>query len=173
MSLISPDQLSAAGKKSVDSVYSLLQTQLFAIEKLSALSFDYVRNSLDASALNTKALLDARGVQDVINISSAAAQPAIDRFIGYSRGVYGISTEAQAQFGELVKAQAAEFNTQAEGAIDSLEKSGLPGSQTTAAALKTALSASQSAYDSLSKASKQASDFVQSSIDAVAPKASV
>jgi phasin family protein len=173
MSIISPDQLAAAGKRNIDSVYSLLQTQLFAIEKLSALSFDYARSSLDASVLNAKALLDARGVQDVINLSSAAAQPAIDRFISYSRGVYGITTEAQSQVGEVIKAQAAEFNTQAEGAIDSLENSGLPGSQTTAAALKTALSASQTAYDSLAKAGKQTSDFVQASIDAVTPKAPV
>ena len=173
MTLLSPDQISAAGKKSVDSIYGLLQTQLFAIEKLSSLSFDYLRSSLDASALNAKALLDARGVQDVINLGSAATQPAIDRFIGYSRGVYGVTTEAQAQVGELIKAQAAELNTQAEGAIASLETSGLPGSQTTAAALKTALSASQTAYDNLAKASKQASDFVQASVDAVAPKSTV
>jgi phasin family protein len=167
---LSPDQISAAGKKGVDSVYSLVQIQLVAVEKLSALSLDYFKNSLDASVANTKALLDARGVQDLVNLGTVATQPAIDRFVSYSRNVYSVGNETQAQLGELLKAQTADLTIQANGAIDDLAKSGIPGSETTAAALKTALSAGQSAYDSISKASKQASEFVQASIDAAAAK---
>jgi hypothetical protein len=108
----------------------------------------------------------------VWNLSIASTQPAIDKALAYGRSVYEISSTAQAETAELFKAQLAELNKQTDGAIDNLAKSGLPGSDSAAAALKSALSASQSAYDSFDKAAKQAGDFIEASV-ATATKTTV
>lgn len=161
-----PDQITAAAKAGLDTFYSFASTQFSALEKLSALNLATAKGALDVSVAGTKALLDTRSPQEVWNLSVASAQPAIDRTLAYGRSVYEITSATQAETVALAKAQLAELSKQTNGAIDNLAKSGLPGSDSAAAALKSALSASESAYDSFSKAAKQATDFIEASIAA-------
>lgn len=170
---ISLDQMAGIGKSGVDILGSLAQTQLAFIEKLTTLNLLTAKTSLESSLQTGKALLDVRGLQDVFTIGTATAQPTIDKTVAYSRSVYEIVSEAQAKTSEIFKAQTDDFSKQTFDALDRFGKSGVPGSDTAAAALKSALSASQNAYDTFNKAAKQATEFVESSIASVTPKAPV
>ena len=169
--MINLDQVTAAGKNGVDVFASLAQTQLAFFQQLTALNLLTAKSSLEASAQTGKALLNVRRLQDVLDIGSVTAQPAIDGITAYSRSVYEITSEAQAKTSEILKMQADEISKQSFDALDRFSKSGVPGSDTAAAALKSALSASQTAYETFNKAAKQATEFVESSIASVNPKA--
>ncbi|HKO87359.1 MAG TPA: phasin family protein, partial [Burkholderiales bacterium] len=107
---------------------------------------------------------NVRRLQDVLDIGSATAQPTIDGLTAYSRSVYEIASEAQAKTSEILKTQADEVSKRTFDALDRFAISGVPGSDAAATALKSALTASQTAYETFNKAAKQASEFVETSI---------
>ena len=91
----------------------------------------------------------------------AAAQPMLDRAIAYSRGVYEIATQTQEEMSKFAEAQASEFNNYIIGYLDRIAKNAPAGSDVAIAAAKSALAAANSAYDSISRVAKQASELAE------------
>ena len=163
---LSPDQIAASTKNGVDTLYRLAQIQFALIDKVTALNLEALKTTTETVVAQSKALLDVRSPQDFFTLATVSPQASVEKIVAYGRSVYDATSTAQAEATEVVKAQATELSQYANGSIDTLAKSGLPGSDTAAAALKSALNASQTAYESLSKSAKQATDFIDTSIKA-------
>ena len=67
---------------------------------------------------------------------------------------------------KLVEEQVAEFNKQVVTGLDKFVKSAPAGSELAVAAVKTAISTVNSAYDNLSKSAKQFADMTQANVEA-------
>ena len=164
----SPEQLSAASKASVDAFVGLASTQFAAFERLTALSFNAGKSAFEDSIGLTRSLMGAKDVQEVVNLNAAAAQPSIDKALAYSRGVYEVSTQTQGEVTKLVEAQAAEMNKNMVSLLDKFAKNAPAGSDVAVAAVKSALAAANTAYDSLSKVAKQANEIAEANFTAAA-----
>jgi hypothetical protein len=112
-----------------------------------------------------RALLNAKDVQELINV--AAAQPNVERIIAYSRSVYELATQTQAEFTRVLEGQAGEFNNVA-GILDKLAKNAPAGSDVAVAAVTSAIAAANSAYSSFSQTAKQATEMAEQNVAAAA-----
>ncbi|HTO49856.1 MAG TPA: phasin family protein, partial [Burkholderiales bacterium] len=83
-----------------------------------------------------------------------------------SRSVYELSAGQQAEFTRLVEGQAAEMNKTLVGLLDKFAKNAPAGSDVAIAAVKSALGAATTAYDSFTKATKQATEIAGANIAA-------
>ena len=157
-----PEQIAAANKASIESLIGLANTQFTALQRLSALNVNLAKSAFEESVSFTKSLLGAKDPQAFASLNATAAQPALEKAIAYSRGVYEIVTQTNAEMKTFAEAQVGEFNKNIVGYLDQVSKNAPAGSDVIVAAVKSALAATNSAYDRMSSVTKQASDIVES-----------
>jgi len=160
------EQFTAANKANVDAIYTFARAQFAAIERLSALNFNTTRSAFEDTVNQAKALLSAKDAQELVNVSAASAQPTLEKAIAYSRNVYEVAAQAQAEVTKLAETQAAEMNKAVVSMMDKLTRNAPSGSDVAVAAVKSAMAAANSAYDSFAKVVRQATEMAEANVTA-------
>ncbi len=166
-----PEQIAATNKAGVEALLGFANSQFAAFERLSALSFNATKSAFEESVDHAKSLLGAKDIQEFVNLNTAAAQPTLEKAIAYSRSVYELASQAQGELAKLAEAQAAEFNKNLVGLLDKISKNAPAGSDVAVAAVKSALAAANSAYDSFNKVAKQATEIAEANFAAATSNA--
>ena len=164
---VTPDQVAAVGKANVEAALGFAQSNFAALEKLSALNFNATKNAFEDSMNHAKALMNVKDVQEFMNVNVAMTQPAIEKVIAWQRSVYELASQSQAEYTRYFEAQAQELNKTAAGYLDKFAKNAPAGSDVAIAAVKSAMAAANSAYDSMTKAAKQATELAEANMAAV------
>ena len=165
---VTPDQILAGGKANLDAFIGLASTQFATLEKLATLNFNATKGAFEDGVNYTRALLGARDPQEWINLNVGAVQPNVEKLIAYSRSVYELAGESQAQATRFVEARAGEWNRTLIGLVDRFAKDAPAGSDVAVAALKSAIATANSAYDSFNKVAKQTAEIAEANIAAAA-----
>lgn len=161
-----PENFAAANKATIDSLLSLANTALASAERIAALNLNTARSVLEDSVSGTKALLGAKDVQEALSIQASLAQPNVEKAVAYSRSVYEIATQTQEELGKVFEGQFAEVNKSVVSALDKAAKNAPAGSDVAVAAVKSAIAAANSAYDSMTKAAKQVAEIAEANVAA-------
>ncbi len=138
-----------------------------AAEKLLELNLATARAALQESAESTQTLLGAKDVQEFVTITSGLTQPTLEKVVGYSRNAYGIASGTGAELTKIAEAQFAESNRKVGELIDLTAKN-VPGTEPVLALVKSAVAAANNAFDTVSKATRQATDWAESNFAAAA-----
>lgn len=163
---VTPEQLVASNKANVETVLTLANTAFASAERLAALNLNTARSILEDGVANTKALLAAKDVQELMNLQAALAQPIFEKAVAYARSVYEITSQSQEEVSKILEGQVAELNKGVATALDKAAKSAPAGSDVAVAAVKSAIAAANSAYDSMSKAAKQVAEIAEANVAA-------
>jgi phasin family protein len=161
-----PEQLASANKANVETLLTIANTAFASAERLAALNLNTARVILEDVVGNAKALLAAKDVQELVTLQSTLAQPSLEKAVAYSRSVYEIATQTQEELGKVFEAQYAEMNKNVTTALDKAVKNAPAGSDVAVAAVKSAIAAANSAYDSMSKAAKQVAEMTEANVAA-------
>ena len=161
-----PEQVSAASKANVESLLTMANTAFASAERLAALNLNTARNLLEDTVAGAKALMGAKDVQELMNIQASLAQPTVEKAIAYSRSIYEIASQTQEELTKVFEAQFAEANKTMTTALDKAVKNAPAGSDVAVAAVKSAIAAANSAYDSMSKAAKQVAEIAEANVAA-------
>ena len=161
-----PAQFSELQKGQMDAAFALGQTFFDATERLLELNIAAAKATLEESVERVQALMSAKDVQEFVAMSSALPQPTLEKAVSYSRTVYGIANGAGSEVSRIVESQMAENNKKVTQLIDFAAKNAPAGSEPAVAALKSAVAAANTAYDTFTKAAKQAVDFAESNVAA-------
>lgn len=163
---VTPDQIAASNKAVLEAMLGLANTQFAAYERLFGLNFNATKSAFEEAVAHARALLNAKDVQEFVNLNAAAAQPALEKSLAYSRSVYEVAAQTQGELTKFVETQAAEVNKNMVGFLDKYSKSAPAGSDVAVAAIKSALAAANSAYDSYAKVAKQATELAEANFAA-------
>jgi phasin family protein len=163
---VTPDQITALNKSGVESMLNLAHANFAAFEKLSALQFNATKTAFEDAMNHAKALMNVKDVQELVNLNVAAAQPSLEKAITYSRSVYEVASGTQAEMTRFLESQAGEYNRNMVGLLDKYAKNAPAGSDVAVAAVKSALAAANSAYDSMTKVAKQATEIAEANFAA-------
>ncbi len=161
-----PEQLAGANKANVETMLTLANTAFASAERFAALNLNTARAVLEDSVNNAKALLGAKDLQEVVSLQATLAQPSVEKAVAYSRSVYEISAQTQEEFSKLVEVQFAEVNKNVASTLDKAAKSAPAGSDVAVAAVKSAIAAANSAYDTMNKAAKQVAEITEANVAA-------
>src|SRR5436305_14317458 len=107
---VTPEQIQAAQKANVESLLAVANAQFAAFEKLANINAGAVKSAFEDSIANSRALLGAKDVQEFVTLQSSFAQPTIEKAIAYSRSVYEVATEANAELSRVAECRVAEGN---------------------------------------------------------------
>ncbi len=161
-----PEQFAGANKANVETLLTVANTAFASAERLAALNLNTARIVLEDSVNNTKALLSVKDVQELLNMQTALAQPAFEKAIAYSRSVYEIATQTQEEFAKIFDTQYVEMNKNVTSVLDKAAKSAPAGSDVAVAAVKSAIAAANSAYETMNKAAKQVAEMAEANVAA-------
>ena len=163
---VTPEQIQAAGKANVETALSLAATQFAAMEKLATLNANAVKAAFEDSLSNTRALFGAKDVQEFMNLQSTLATPAIEKAIAYSKSVYEVASETNAELSKVAEKRVAEWNENFVSLLDKVSKNAPAGSDVAVAAVKSMLAAGNAAYDNFTKVTKQATEIAEANVQA-------
>jgi phasin family protein len=163
---VTPEQIQAAGKANVDAMLALAATQFAAIEKLATLNAHAVKTAFEDSLNNTRALFGAKDVQEFVNVQNSFATPAIEKAIAYSKSVYEVATETNAELSKAAEKRVSDWNENFTALLDKAVKNAPAGSDVAVAGIKSMLAAANSAYDNFTKVTKQATEIAEANVAA-------
>lgn len=162
------EQFASSSKTGVETFVIMANATFAGFERLAALNLNTARSLLEDSHGYTRALLAAKDLQALVALQGTLAQPYPDAPTAYSRSVYEIASQTQATLSKAVEARVAELNETFGMAFEKAAEKTPAGSDLALNAMRTALSAANSAYDNLGKAARQAADLAEANLAAAA-----
>jgi phasin family protein len=163
---VTPEQIQAAQKANVEALLAVANAQFAAFEKLANINAGAVKSAFEDAMTNTRALLGAKDVQEFVTLQNSFAQPTIEKTIAYSKSLYEVATEANAELTRVAERRVAEWNENFVSLLDKVSKNAPAGSDVAVAAVKSMLAAANSAYDNMNKVAKQATEIAKANVAA-------
>ena len=166
--IIAPEQFAEVNKSSIDAAMNFAKVSFDAAERLVGLQLAVGRDALSESAKNATLLTEVRDVQDLTAFRGKVAETSSDKWTNYSKAVYEVAQQTQAQWSNLFEAQVTELNKNVAVALDKAAKSAPAGTDVAIAAIKSSITAASAAFDSMTKAAKQVATFTDANVKAAA-----
>ena len=161
-----PEPVVAASKANVDTALRAAGIAFEGTERLIELNLKVARSAFTDGAKAAKSLVDVKDVQELLNVKPTAIQPGVEKAADYARSVWEIASATQAELSKLVEERVSDFNKSVVATLDKVAKSGPAGSDVAVAAVKSAIAAANSAYDSAVKAAKQVAELTEANVAA-------
>jgi phasin family protein len=168
MAAATPAQFVEFHKGNVDTLYALSHALFGATEKLVDLNLAAAKALMDESAETSQAYLGVKDIQELLALNASFAQPTLQKFASYSRNVYSIASGTSAEIQKIMEVRIADGNRKVAELVDFAAKNAPAGSESAVSLIKNAVAASNTAYDTIAKAAKQAVDAAESNFAAAA-----
>ncbi|MDK3026563.1 TIGR01841 family phasin PhaP1 [Cupriavidus taiwanensis] len=169
--ILTPEQVAAAQKANLETLFGLTTKAFEGVEKLVELNLQVVKTAFAENVDNAKKALSAKDAQELLAIQAAAVQPVAEKTLAYTRHLYEIASETQSEFAKVAEAQLAEGSKNVQALVENFAKNAPAGSESTVAIVKSAISAANNAYESVQKATKQAVEMAETNFQAAASAA--
>ena len=91
MSFLTAEQVLAAQKANVETLFGLTQKAFEGVEKLVELNLQVAKTALSEAADNTRAALSVKDAQELLALQQNLMQPAAEKALSYGRHVYEIA----------------------------------------------------------------------------------
>jgi phasin family protein len=169
--MANPQQdLLALNKANLETTLSLANAVLKGAERLAALQINAAKELLADNAKIARNLTSIKDASELITLRPAV-EPLVERAIGYSRGVYEVATETQAEIAKLLEARLKEIGATVNEAVANAAKNAPAGSDVAVAAVKSAMAAASSAYENIQKITGQVQQITEANVAAMSEPA--
>jgi phasin family protein len=165
--MMTAEQIVASHKANVETLFGLTAKAFEGVEKLVELNLSAAKAALDESANNTQAALCVKDAQELLAMQANLFQPLAEKTAAYSRHLYDIASGTGNEFTKAFEAQSAAAQKQFASLVETATQNAPAGSEQAVAMMKGAVTAANSAYESVQKAVKQATDMAESNLAAV------
>jgi len=167
MSFLTAEQVIAANKANVETLFGLTNKAFEGVEKLIDLNLQVAKAALAESADATKAALSVKDAQELFALQAGLLQPAAEKAAAYSRHLYDIAAATNAEVGKVAEETAADAQKKFMAVVDTAVKNAPAGTENAVALVKSAVAAANNAYESVHKAAKQAAEVAEANFQAV------
>lgn len=169
--MLTAEQLMAAQKANVETLFGLTQKAFEGVEKIVELNVQAAKASLNEAADHARAAMSAKDPQELLTLQASLLQPSAEKAAAYSRHLYDIAAATNAEVSRIAESQLADAQRKFMSVLDSAVKNAPAGSENAVALVKSAVSAANNAMESMQKAAKQAADVAEANFQAMANSA--
>ncbi|MDO9024776.1 TIGR01841 family phasin [Zwartia sp.] len=161
-----PQQVLNSQKAAIEALVSIQGSVFGGFEKLVDLNLKAIKATLDDVSEKSQQVAGVKDAQEAVAMTSSLVQPNAEKAMAYSKHVYDIVAGVQADLAKLGEAQLAESQKHVHDAIEQMTKNAPAGSESAVAMLKSGLAQASTAFDSMTKAAKQAADVAEKNLAA-------
>jgi phasin family protein len=165
--MLTAEQVLAAHKANVETLFGLTAKTLEGVEKVVELNLQATKAALAEAADTTRAALAVKDAQELFALQAGLLQPAAEKAAAYSRHLYEIAAETNAEVGKVAESTATETQKKFMAVVDTAVKNAPAGTENAVALVKSAVAAANNAYETVQKAAKQAADVAEANFQAV------
>lgn len=169
--MMTPEQMMAAQKANVETLFGLTNKAFEGVEKLVELNLQVARTTLGEVAENARAVMSVKDAQELLALQASLLQPTAEKAVAYSRHVYEIAAETNTEVARAAEAQFAEAQRKFNSLVESAAKNAPAGSENAVALYKSALAAANNAIESVQKAAKQTAAVAEANMSALTENA--
>jgi phasin family protein len=162
-----PEQMIAAHKANVETLFGLTAKAFEGVEKLVELNLQVAKASLAEAAETTQAAMAVKDAQELLALQASLLQPAAEKAASYSRHLYDIMAGTNAEVAKVAEAQMADSQKKTLALVDNAVKNAPAGTERAVALMKSAVAAANNAFESVQKAAKQATDVAEANLQAM------
>jgi phasin family protein len=166
--ITNPTEFFELQRVQVNALNAIGHALIEAATKLASLNAAAGRSAFDTATEAAQSLSGIKSPKELVALSGASAQPAMERVMSYTRELAAISQGVSAEIGKVVERQVADSNRRVAEMLDYAAKNAPAGSEQTLALLRNAVAAGNTAFDTVSKVSRQASDWAEANFAAAA-----
>jgi phasin family protein len=167
------EQISAVNKVGVDITLRAAGIAFEGAERLIELNLKAAKAAFADGAKVAKSVTSVKDVKGLLAVKPTVLQPAVEQNTAYMRGLWEIASDTQAELAKLLEERVTQLNKTVVAGLDKVAKSGPAGSDVAVAAVKSAIAAANSAYDSAVKAAKQVADLTEANVAAASQVVSI
>jgi len=161
-----PQQVLNSQKAAIEAMVSIQGSVFGGFEKLVDLNLKAIKATLDEVSVKSQQVAGVKDAQEAVAMTSSLVQPNAEKAMAYGKHVYDIVSSVQSDLAKLGEAHLAEGQKHMHDAIDQLTKNAPAGSESAVAMLKSGLAQANSAFDSMTKAAKQAAEVAEKNLAA-------
>jgi phasin family protein len=165
--MLTAEQLIAAQKANVETLFGLTNKAFEGVEKLVELNLQVAKAALGEAGDAASAALSVKDAQELLALQTSLLQPSAEKAAAYSRHVYDIAAATNAEVTKAVEAQVADAQKSFINLVDAASKNAPAGTENAVALVRSAVSAANNAFESVQKAAKQAADVAEANFQAV------
>ena len=165
------EQFAELNKANVAQATKLAALAIENAEKLVKLNLVAAKSALAQGVEGAQAVAAVKDVQDLLTLRAKLAESGVQTAIGYSKSLYELATEAQAQYTALAEETWAGYTKGVAAWVEKASKSAPAGSDVAVNAFKSTFAASTAAFDQFQKATKQVVSLADASVRAAAANA--
>jgi phasin family protein len=165
------EQFAEINKVGYDNAVKLASLSLEKAERLTKLNLQAAKVALEQGVYSANAVAGVTDVQEFFTLRAKLAEAGVQNALGYSRGIYEIASEAQADFSALAEEAWASYTKGVAAWVEKATKNAPAGSDVAVTALKSSMAATTAAFDQMSKATKQVVSFADASVRAATANA--
>lgn len=172
MNLLSPDQIAATQKTTLDTMFGLTTTAVEGFQKLVDLNLQAVRSTLAESQDHILKALSIKDPKERVALQVDLIAPAAGKIQSYSRQVLAIMATMQTGFAKVAEARYEAHNRQMQPLVDHAGHSAPVGSEAAISAWKTAITTTGTLYEAVRQTTRQAVEVAGSNFNLAATAAS-
>ena len=165
--MLTAEQLIAAQKANVETLFGLTNKAFEGVEKLVELNLQVAKAALGEAGDAARAALSVKDAQELMALQASLLQPTAEKAAAYSRHVYDIAASTNAEVTKAVEAQLGDVQKKFMGLVDSASKNAPAGTENAVALVRSAVAAANNAFESVQKAAKQAADVAEANYQAM------
>jgi phasin family protein len=165
--MLTAEQVMAAQKANIETLFGLTNKAFEGVEKLVELNLQVAKTAMGEAADHTRAAMSVKDAQELMALQASMLQPAAEKAAAYSRHLYEIAAATNAEVAKVAESQFADAQKNFAATVETAMKNAPAGSENAVALVKSAMAAANNAYDSVSKAAKQAADVAEANFTAV------
>jgi phasin family protein len=165
--MLTAEQLVAAQKANVETLFGLTNKAFEGVERLVELNLQVAKAALGEAGDAATAAMSVKDAQELLALQTSLLQPSAEKAAAYSRHVYDIAVATNAEVTKAVEAQVADVQKSFINLVDSASKNAPAGTENAVALVRSAVAAANNAFESVQKAAKQAADVAEANFQAV------
>jgi phasin family protein len=165
--MLTAEQLIAAQKANVETLFGLTNKAFEGVEKLVELNLQVAKAALGEAGDTARAAFSVKDAQELLALQASLLQPSAEKAAAYSRHIYDITAATNAEVSKAVEAQVAEAQKKFINLVDSASENAPAGTENAVALVRSAVAAANNAFESVQKAAKQAADVAEANFQAV------
>lgn len=159
-----PEQVVAFNKANLDTAVGVASVALTGAELFLDLQLNTAKNALAEAGKASEKFLAVKDVKDLQGLQPGL-EPGWQKAVDYSRSVYELATQTQSKIAKLVEARVAELNGEFVAAVEKAAKSAPAGSDVAVAAVRSAVTAANTAYDNFTRVAKQVAELAEANVN--------
>jgi len=163
------EQFAEINKAGYDNAVRLATLSLKKAEHLAKFNFAAVKAALERGVQSAGVVGGIKDVKEFAAVSTKLTETNVQHALGYTRGLYEIASQGQAELSALASNVWAGYTNSITAWVETVAKNAPAGSEIAVKALKSTVAATNAAYGQFSKATEQIVSLTDATVrDAIA-----